>query len=192
MKMYILIFLMLGIPSLNAQNIDLQLNKTKSELSWTGFAALTSYKMGGTIKPQNGNLHFVNDTLKAGMLIINMNSLNAEVKQLETHLKQKDFFEVKTYPEATFLISDVKKSGKTYFLKGQMTIKDVTQEEEIVLESIEKGNQLLLSGKLKIDRTDYGIYYNSSNFFQNLGEQAIADKFELSFNLIFERVNLLK
>lgn len=192
MKIYTLIFLMFGILSLNAQGTDYQLEKSKSELTWTGFAALTTYKMSGNIKPESGALHFNNDKLEGGMIIMDMKSLNAEVKQLETHLKQKDFFEVEQYPKAKFLITTVQQSGSTYNLKGQLTIKDVTQEEDIRIKILEVDGQLFISGKAKIDRTTYGIYYNSSNFFQNLGEQAIADEFELDFNLIFERVNLLK
>ena len=192
MKIYTLIILMLGILSLNAQSTDYQLDKSKSELTWTGFAALTTYKMSGNIKPESGALHFKNDSLEGGMIIMDMKSLNAEVKQLETHLKQKDFFEVEGYPKAKFVITTVQLSGSTYNLKGQLTIKNITQEEEIEVTIAEKDGQLFVSGKAKIDRTIYGIYYNSSNFFQNLGEQAIADEFELDFNLIFERVNLLK
>ncbi|MDH3529145.1 MAG: YceI family protein, partial [Acidobacteriota bacterium] len=61
----------------------------------------------------------------------------AEVKSIDTgvnardnHLRSKDFFEVMTYPEMSFKSTRIRKKGKRYMVKGDLTIKDVTKEIE--------------------------------------------------------------
>jgi len=52
---------------------------------------------------------------------------------------------------------------------------------------IMKGEEgLRAKGKMTIDRTLYNIKYNSSSYFQDLGNYAIKNEFELKFELIFE------
>ncbi|MFT5617313.1 MAG: hypothetical protein ACI85I_000529 [Arenicella sp.] len=38
-----------------------------------------------------------------------------------------------------------------------------------------------------IDRTKFGITYNSPSYFEKMKDQAIADEFTISFNWVFEK-----
>jgi polyisoprenoid-binding protein YceI len=44
--------------------------------------------------------------------------------------------------------------------------------------------QLRVTGTATLDRTQFGINYNSSSFFQNLGNYAIRNEFTLSFEVV--------
>ncbi len=46
------------------------------------------------------------------------------------------------------------------------------------------GDTYTARGQLTVDRTKYGIRYGSDSFFDNLGNKAIADDFELEVVLV--------
>ena len=61
------------------------------------------------------------------------------------------------------------------------------KKEKINLNINRQHNKLIITEKLKIDRTRYGIIYNSESFFDDLKDQAIADLFEVERYLEFKR-----
>ena len=69
--------------------------------------------------------------------------------------------------------------------KGQLTLKDKTQTITFLIQQVVKRKELTIKGKAIINRTDFGITYNSPSYFENLGDQAIADEMELTFELFF-------
>ena len=102
-------------------------------------------------------------------------------EKLEGHLKADDFFGVNNFPTATFVITEVAKSGNGYSVAGNMTIKGITQSKKIHMSF--NGNSA--STNLTVNRTKYGITYGSGSFFDNLKDKAIDDNFELAVNLTF-------
>ena len=187
MKNQIIIFLLLIIGSaVSAQ--DYNLNTTKSTLKWTGKAAFNAYSLSGTLNASSGNLMIKDKKLEKTSIIIDMKSLDTENKDLKKHLRGKDFFGVKKHNKATFRLTspiDLSKSSTT--AKGNLTIKGITKPYSFPLKIIKIGNSYKVSGTLKINRTDFKIYYNSPNYFEGLKQNAIADDFDLKLDLIFER-----
>ncbi len=43
------------------------------------------------------------------------------------------------------------------------------------------------TGKATIDRTKFGLKYGSKSFFDNIGDKAIDDTFDLTFNVIAKK-----
>jgi polyisoprenoid-binding protein YceI len=113
-----------------------------------------------------------------------MPTLSHSNAELETHLKDKDFFDIAVYPEAIFVFSTITGNKVT----GKMTIKEFTQTITVPLSITKKGNNLLMHAIFTIDRTKYNIKYNSSSYFQDLGNYAIKNEFDLDINLIFNTV----
>ncbi len=68
---------------------------------------------------------------------------------------------------------------------GQLTLKDVTKPVQfpVSLTRLPDG-RLRLQGTATIDRTQFGVNYNSSSFFQNLGSYAIRNDFQLTFAVV--------
>ncbi|MFD2563076.1 YceI family protein [Aquimarina rubra] len=176
--------LILGVQEIHSQNYIL--NTKKSTMFWTGKAAFNSYSLKGTIAPKKGTLS-INDTAISDLnIIINMKSIDHENNDLKSHLKNEDFFEVKTYPEATFSINNetlVKNS--TTILIGKLTIKGKTNTENIPVKIEQIKSGIVLKFKHAIDRTKYGINHNSPSIFKRMKENAIADEFILEGTLVF-------
>ncbi len=166
-----------------AQKFNLVNNQTK--LGWTGKAAFNSYSLSGTIQAKNGTLEMADNQIVAANFVVDMPTIDADIAQLVKHLHSKDFFQVKKYPEAQFeLTKPIDLSAKTAY--GNLTVKGQTQPVALTLNNIKKTSAgVKLSGSATIDRTTFGIYYNSPNYFDKLKENAIADEFEFTFELVF-------
>ncbi len=164
----------------------LQLDTKSSTFLWTGKAALNAYALTGSIEAKSGKISIENDSIKKLEVIIDMKSLHHKNKKLKKHLRNKDFFEVKKYQTAVFnLLNPVKiKNGKAVLI-GNMTIKNITRKEEIVVK-ITNNDNFKIAFKTAIDRTKYGVKFNSPSFFKKLKENAIADRFILKSELIFK------
>ena len=186
MKNYIVIFLLLTTASVvNAQ--DYTLNTEKSSLNWTGKAAFNTYSLSGTLNASSGNLTIKDKELEKTNIVIDMKSLDAENKDLKKHLREKDFFEVKKHNKATFVLtSPIDLSNSSTIAKGNLTVKGITKVYSFPLTITKTGNSYQVSGTLKINRTDFKIYYNSPNYFEGIKQNAIADHFDLKLDLVFE------
>jgi len=116
-------------------------------------------------------------------IIIDMKSLDHENNDLKSHLRNEDFFEVNTFTTATFeLLKPIIITNNTAILVGNMTIKNITKEEIIKAKISNKS----LSFSHIMNRTIYGIKFNSPSFFKKINENAIADEFILEGRLIFQ------
>lgn len=165
-----------------------QLDINASKLEWSGKAAYSAYTLSGTLTVATGELFVKDGLLKKAKIIIDMNSLDTEIGELEQHLRSEDFFEVNNYPEATFILTQPVKLNKgSMILTGKMQIKEEVHTENIHLSAKKVGNNWVFSGEVGLDRTKYGIYYNSPSFFKSLKQNAIADEFELDITVVFNR-----
>lgn len=177
---FIVIFTLIGLKN-TAQ--ELKLNLEKSILNWTGKAAFNSYSLTGKLKPKKGVIKIEGNTITNLKVIIDMKSLYHENKDLKKHLRGQDFFEVKSFTEASFEISEPTKiTNNKANLIGEMTIKDIIKKEVIEIIIIENK----ISFEYKINRTKYGVKFNSPSFFKKMKENAIADEFVLKGELFFE------
>ncbi len=87
-----------------------------------------------------------------------MKSLDQENKQLRDHLLEKDFFYTKKYPEAAFKLSIATPIvNGTAQLKGMMTIRGETQEENIAATVVYSEEKFTLQFKHIMNRTRYGV-----------------------------------
>lgn len=153
----------------------------KSTIKWTGYGEVGDYSLTGTINLKSGNILLENNKIKSGTIIIDVKSINHSDNHLKEHLKGEDFFEVAKYPIATLVIQNSKLlTNGEIEVAGNLTIKKVTKS--IVFRM--KQNQNAFSGKITIDRTVFGVQYNSKSFFDNLGDQAIKNDFDLEFKLV--------
>ncbi|MEL6674081.1 MAG: YceI family protein [Bacteroidota bacterium] len=181
-QIFFALFFSLGLAPAQTWLLEVK----QSQVDWTGKAAFSAYSLSGTLSPAWANFTLADGTMTSAQLTINMKSLAASDKDLQKHLRSKDFFEVKKYPKASFTLTEpVKLAPGEAKLSGRLTIKGETHPIQFTALMAKEQGQWSLKGKMVIDRTKYGIYYNSPNFFDNLKGQAIADEFELAFDLRF-------
>jgi polyisoprenoid-binding protein YceI len=108
-----------------------------------------------------------------------MNSMSQDNPDLLHHLKSSDFFDVEHFPAALIHIDRV--ANNTVF--GSMTIKGKSAPIQSPIKISQSNGRFAISGKVTLDRTQYGIVYNSKSFFSGLGNQAIRNTFEVEFTL---------
>ncbi|GAE92378.1 YceI like family protein [Gracilibacillus boraciitolerans JCM 21714] len=85
------------------------------------------------------------------------------------HLKSGDFFDVENYPNITFVSKNITKAGDSeYKITGDLTIKDVTNEETFTVEYNGTAKDPMQGNTIagadvegKINREDYGLTWNA-------------------------------
>ena len=182
MKALIIIIanLLLSI-SLQAQT-TLKANVLKTQISWTGYASVGNYAPTGTLSLSKGTIVFKDKKIVKAVIEFDMKTITHENKDLQNHLKNEDFFDVEKYPKAVFTLEKVVKNQAVGILK----IKDIQKRISFPIAIEQSNNETHIKSTIIIDRTQFGIKYNSTNFFQNLGDYAIKDNFELKVDLLVE------
>jgi polyisoprenoid-binding protein YceI len=101
----------------------------------------------------------------------------------DTHLRSADFFDVEQFPEMVFRSTGIETDGGDDFtLIGNLTVKDVTREVRIDVESsgIQQDHRGTLragfEGTLTISRADFGLTWNVS---LEAGGWLVSDKIKI-------------
>lgn len=164
------------------------IEKEKSNIHWTGKAAFNSYSLKGSLKISKGHIEIENNKVNKLNIVVDMSSLDHSNKRLKSHLRSKDFFQVKKYKTAHFSISNpIAIKDSRVELTGTMKIKNAEKSEAINAILMIQEEEIVLNFSADLDRTKYGITYNSPNVFKKLKENAIADHFNLSGILTFQK-----
>ncbi len=164
-----------------------------STIIWTGKKVTGEHT--GKINLTSGQIERDGKKITGGSFAIDMTSItctdltdNEYNQKLVGHLKSDDFFGTVAHPTSQFVITSIQPTGKdAYQVKGNLTIKSITQEISFPATIIEKGNDLLVKAKIIVDRSKYDIRYGSGTFFDNLGDKAIYNDFELNLNLLAKK-----
>jgi len=123
-------------------------------------------------------LSVVGGNITAGSFVIDMasikctDSLPAEyLTKLHGHLSAEDFFNTAKYPTAKFEITACEVAGhetqigdktNTHFISGNLTIKDSTKNISFPAK-VTVGESVTATGKVVINRLDWGINYDKEN-----------------------------
>lgn len=190
---FILISLAPGKLHTDSYKVDTKL----STIEWQ--AAKFTGKHNGEILFSSGEINSEHGKL-TGFVEVDMTTIkNKDVEspeykaKLENHLKSPDFFDVAKYPKTKFVITsaapitDKKEGGYTHTIKGNLTIKNKTNE--ISFDAIVNmiGNRASCIGTVVIDRSKFDVKYGSKTFFADIGDKVIYDEFTLRFNVVAEK-----
>ncbi|HYG37656.1 MAG TPA: YceI family protein [Cytophagales bacterium] len=170
----------------------------QSSVNW--LAKKVTGQHNGTVSVKGGEIHVEGNSLKGGNIVIDMTSIVVEDlkdaeynKKLVTHLKSDDFFGVEKYPTSNFEVTSAKPIANAaagqpnYELTGKLTIKKTTNEVTVpATVTVEKKN-VNVKASFKIDRSKYDVRYGSTSFFDNLGDKAIYDDFELNVDVVAKK-----
>jgi len=175
-----------------------KLQSQLSTLGWEGKAVTHGHN--GSMDFTDGELLVKDNALVGGTVTVNMKSLKClDIKDDESqgkfvgHMTSDDFFGVEKFPTSTFKIVSITpikgaaKDAENATIAGDMTIKGVTQRSSFPAKVGVKDGVAAASGKVTIDRTKFGLRYGSKTFFDSIGDKAIYDTFDLSFNVIAKK-----
>jgi polyisoprenoid-binding protein YceI len=182
------------------ESIKLKVDTSASKVTWTGKKLAGSHN--GTVPVKSGEFEVKPDGKASGEVVIDLANLknddltDAEYnKKLVGHLKSPDFFDTEKYPTATYQIEQLKelkgvKAGEPNALAtGKLTIHGITKPYETKVFYVPSAEGATIKGKLEIERTQYGLKYNSKKFFdaKALGDKLIDDKFEVNLDLVAKK-----
>ena len=164
-----------------------KINVEKSFVEWTGRKIASAHM--GYLKFNSGTLLFENGKLKGGTFEVDMTSLEVTdlkagsgKEKLEGHLKNDDFFSVDKFKTASLVFKKISDLGNgSYKVLADLTIKGITNSVTFDLAVADER----VRTQFEVDRTKYDIKYGSGSFFDNLGDKAIKDNFELTVGLFF-------
>jgi polyisoprenoid-binding protein YceI len=116
--------------------------------------------MDGQFKKFSPQLSF--DPAKAAnakaAIEIDLASVDAGSSEADDEVVGKSWFNVKSFPKATFVSTQVKPAGANqYEVTGKLTIKGQTRDVAFVLKHTPQGSNGLLSGGFTIKRGDFTI-----------------------------------
>ncbi len=182
-----ILFLFLAATAVSwSQSKEMNINAAESSIQW--LAKKVTGQHNGIINFVSGNLTLGENNISGGSFEVAMNTINVldlsgEYKEkLEGHLKSNDFFGVEKFPSAQLNITGSKmKADNVYAVEATLTIKEISHPITFDLQM--EGDTA--TAKVVIDRSKYNVRYGSTSFFDNLGDKAIYDDFELEINLKF-------
>ena len=100
---------------------------------------------------------------------IDASTINTNSEDRDNHLRSADFFDTETYPNITFVSTDiVKKGDNEYDLTGDITIKDITKKITFKTEFEGTGKNpwgvdvVAFEAKAKISRKEFGLTWNQA------------------------------
>ena len=163
-----------------------KIDAAASKIEWLGKKVTGQHN--GTVNFKDGAVVFQKNKLVGGSFTVDMTSLTSTdlsgeyLGKLNGHLKSEDFFGTEKFPTATLVIKKIgAKSANVYTATADLTIKGITQP--VTFDITVNGNTATTT--FNVDRTKYGIKYNSKSFFDTIGDKAIYDEFELKVSLKF-------
>ena len=117
-------------------------------------------------------------------------SVDVKDENLSAHLQSPEFFDAERYPELSFESREVERSGEKLVVRGDITIRGITQPIELkgtVSEPLtDYANRERVGLKLEasVDRTAFGVNWNAP---LPSGEPALANDVTLIAELYFVR-----
>ncbi len=172
-------------------DVTYKVNQSASTVTWKGYKVTGSHE--GKIAIRNGQFTFTdNGVLTGGNIEIEMNNMTCTdlsgeyADKLVGHLKADDFFGTEKYKTAKLVVTKVapQDTKGNYKVTANLTIKDVTKEVKFFANVADANGGKTTTGKLTIDRGDFGIKYGSGSFFDGLGDKTIYDEFDLGFTVV--------
>ncbi len=144
--------------------------ETESFINWKASHLGGIQPRFGKIKIKNANISASPDKIVSASFDIEMNSLTVESiedpkqnKELTTHLKSSDFFNIEKYPVSRFQMTEIKSTKGEYnsVVTGNLTILDITKS--ITFNANINTSNFEISVKSEnftVNRTDWNLTYN--------------------------------
>lgn len=137
----------------------------------------------GGFKKFNGHFYVDGETLASSghQIVIDMSSTYSDDEKLTGHLTSPDFFDVATYPESTFLVTDIVEKpgnhGETHLLTGNFEFHGVTKSISIPVTVSRSAQAINITADFFINRFDFNVKYPGKT--DDLIRKEVVIKFDL-------------
>jgi hypothetical protein len=188
-----------GLPVNGIENYETFFADTRdSHVEWIG--ARPASQHNGIVTLKEGRLKVSEGELAGGSFIIDLENIEvlditdpSRNARLKAHLESDDFFDVPNHPEAVFEITRVEKienptGEKTHTITGNLQMRGVTRSVTFDAAVDVDGDKIsATSEQFVIDRTEWGVNYQSQTVYAGLVDRFILDDIALVINLTASR-----
>ncbi len=132
-----------------------------SSVAFVGSKVTASHE--GSFQRFTGTVNLADDiTLSSFTVEIDTESVVTDNERLTGHLKSEDFFDVATYPTASFVSTAITAGAaepNTHTVTGNFTLHGVTKEISFPATIAVTDEQVTATSEFSINRSDFGIVY---------------------------------
>jgi len=164
------------------------IDPTHSRIGFVARHAMVT-KVRGSFNEFDGTGYFdAQDPTRSHLrLTIKAASIDTRNADRDAHLRSNDFFDMESYPQITFVSTDVEQvDAENYQVTGDLTIKGVTKPVTVDFEytgaAVDPfGNQRIgFEGKTTVNRKDWGVNWNAA---LEAGGVLVSEKVALEFEV---------
>jgi polyisoprenoid-binding protein YceI len=192
----ILVFLLLVSILTHAQLADgsHMLSLHESMITWKVDYSIGTKGHAGTLSLTSGTILVKDGVIQGGNFTIDMNSVRATdmtgkgANDLEDHLKGDDFLSTKNYPKGYFtVLNSVSKSAGEFTVSGYLILKGISNTISFPTTVVETSTTVIIKSEFTVDRTLWGINYQSGSIFGTIKDEAISDNMNVTLNFTFKK-----
>lgn len=157
--------------------------KDKSAIRFVGAKVTGDHK--GQFKDFDGTIDYAQGRPQRVSFTIDLSSVETDAEKLTGHLKSADFFDVATYPRATFTSSSLTEApaaspdGATHLLHGTLDLHGVRKDVSIPVKTQQSADGVRTTSEFTINRHDWGISY------KGMADDLIKDSVLIQLDLLF-------
>ena len=176
-------------PSVAVENIsgDYTIDPSHTRIGFSARHAMVT-KVRGHFDEFEGSAHVdtVTPANSSVTVTIQAASVTTGNEQRDGHLKTPDFFDIATYPQITFVSTNVERDGSEWAITGDLTINGVTKSVTVPFEETGSakdpfGNTRVgFEGEVTIDRTEWNLSFNAA---LETGGVLVSEKVKLEFDV---------
>lgn len=167
---------------------DYTLDAAHSRLGFVARHAMVT-KVRGAFNDVAGHGHFdatdpASSSLSVTIQVASVDTRNAD---RDNHLRTNDFFDAPTFPEITFVSTEIVTHDAEHFgVTGDLTIKGVTKSVTVDFELTGPvqdpwgATRIGLEGSIVVNRTDWGVSFNAA---LEAGGVLVSEKVTLEFEV---------
>lgn len=141
---------------------EMKIVPASSKIEFVGSKSNGSHS--GGFKEFSGTVSMPGDDFTAAKVNIEIvtDSIFSDNAQLTGHLKNKDFFDVKTFPKSTFVSTKIAasaKPGMTHEITGDLTLHGVKKSITVPVKVTKDSSGVSIDGKYTLLREEFGMSY---------------------------------
>lgn len=178
----LLLFTTLAVPAQTSQTFTLLIKD--SYIGWKVDYAIGTKGHEGKLKLTSGTVIVKDGVIESGSFVININSIQVTDiqsasgrKDLEDHLKNDDFFSANTYPTGSFTVLNTTKPIENQAsVTGNLVLKGISNTIRFPIGIIQQSKQIRIKSTFAINRTSWGINYQSGSIFGEMKDGIISDQ----------------
>jgi polyisoprenoid-binding protein YceI len=190
-----LALLVTSLAQAQLTNGNHSLSLAESLITWKVDYSIGTKGHEGTLKLSSGTMLIQDGIIQGGSFIIDMNSVHVTDmkpddggKDLEDHLKSADFLTTADHPKGYFtVLNSVRNASNKYTVSGYLILKGISNTITFPATITETNTTLVVKAEFLVNRTLWGINYNSGSIFNLMKDEIISDQMNTTLHFVFKK-----